>query len=107
MSTNKKFAHELVAETAKEFAAAWYEEAAHDNTFYAYYPSQKGFIKREWFRFVEAARKHLALMLGMSATPEHQKEQIFDALVKHSSLPGNVDPRVAKTLAYQNSLNVH
>lgn len=96
MSTNKKFAHELIAATAKEFAAAWYEEAAHDNEFYKFYPKQKVFIKHEWKRFVDAARKQLALMLGDSAVPEWQKEQIFDALIKHASLPGNMDRRVAK-----------
>lgn len=95
---HKRFAHELIASTAKEFAGAYYEELAHDNEFYAFYPSQKKFIKREWHRFTELARKQLALMLGFSVTPEWQKEQIFEALIKHASLPGNVDPRVAKQM---------
>lgn len=98
MSTNKKFAHELVASTAKEMAACWYEEAAHDNQFYEFYPSQKKFIKREWHRFVEHARKTLAGMLGSSVVAEWQKEQIFEALIKHASLPGNIDKRVAKQM---------
>lgn len=91
-----KFAHELLAETAKEFAGTWYEEAAHDNEFYSFYPSQEMFINREWSRFVEAARLQLSKMLGMSSVPEYQKEQIFEALVKHASLPGNVDTRIAQ-----------
>ena len=98
MSIAKKFAHELVAETAKEMAACWYEEAAHDNEFYHFYPKQKIFINREWKRFIEAAKATLAQMLGNPATPEYQKEQIADALIKHASLPGNINRRVAATL---------
>lgn len=99
MSTNKKFAHKLIAETAKEFAGAFYEEVAHDDTFYKYYPKQKFFIQREYRRFIETARLQLSKMLGMSTTPEWQKEQIFEALIKHSEMPGNIDPRVASELS--------
>lgn len=98
MSTKQKFAHTLVAETAKEMAAVFYEEIAHDNEFFAFYPKQKQFINREWKRFVEPARKQLALMLGNPMVPEWQKEQIMDALIKHASMPGNIDRRVAKNL---------
>lgn len=92
----QKFAHELIAETAKEMAACWYEEAAHDNEFFAFYPVQAKFVKREWPRFIEHARKQLAGMLGSPMVPEDQKEQIFEALIKHSTLPGNVDKRIAQ-----------
>lgn len=95
MSTKTKYAHKLLAETAKEFAAAWYEEAAHDNDFYRFYPSQKGFVKREYYRFIEAARLQLSKMLGMSTVTEFQKAEIFEALIKHSEIPGNIDRRVA------------
>ncbi len=95
MSTNQKLAHELLAKTAKEMAAAWYEELAHDNEFYAFYPKQQMFINREWKRFIDLAKQQLTLMLGNPAVEEWQKEQIFDALVKHASLPGNIDKRVA------------
>lgn len=98
MSTHQKFAHEMVAATAKEMAACWYEEAAHDNEFYAFYPKQKMFINREWKRFIAAAKATLAQMLGKESTPEWQKEQIMDALIKHASLPGNIDKRVATKL---------
>lgn len=98
MSTKQKLAHELIAETAKEMAGCWYEEAAHDNEFYAFYPKQRMFINREWKRFIAAAKATLAQMLGNPTTPEWQKEQIFDALVKHSHLPGNIDRRVAKQI---------
>ena len=93
--TNQKLAHELLAATAKEMAGCWYEEAAHDNEFYAFYPKQAQFINREWHRFIEAARMTLVGMLGSPMTPEWQKEQISEALIKHASLPGNIDKRVA------------
>lgn len=93
-----KLAHEMVAETAKEMAGAWYEEAAHDNEFYKFYPKQKMFINREWHRFIPAAKNTLAIMLGRESTPEWQKDAIADALIKHASLPGNIDPRVVHQL---------
>jgi hypothetical protein len=92
---HQKLAHEMLAQTAKEMAGCWYEEAAHDNEFYAFYPKQKMFINREWHRFIDAAKYTLALMLGNPLTPEWQKERIMDALIKHASLPGNIDKRVA------------
>lgn len=95
MPKKQQFAHQLLAETAKEFAGAFYEEAAVDDHFYSFYPSQKKFIRREWPRFVEAARLQLSKMLGMAHITEFQKEQIFEALVKHAGLPGNVDKRIA------------
>lgn len=96
---SQKLAHKLIAETAKEFAGAFYEEAAHDDMFYKFYPKQRMFIRREWHRFVETARKQLSAMLGMPTTPEWQKEEIFEALIKHSSLPGNVDRRITAQVA--------
>lgn len=98
MSTHQKLAHELVAKTAQEMAAAFYEELAHDNDFYKFYPKQEQFIKREWPRFIAIAKSTLAQMLGNPAIPEWEKEQIMDALVKHASLPGNIDRHVAAQL---------
>ncbi len=103
-SKKQKFTHTLIAETAKEMASCWYEEAAHDNDFFHFYPKQKMFVNREWKRFVEAARKTLATMLGNPTLPEWQKEQIFDALVKHAGMPGNVDPRVMHQMNNPESL---
>lgn len=97
-SAHKKFAHELIATTAKEMAGSWYEEAAHDNEFFAFYPKQKMFINREWPKFIPAAKATLAQMLNFTTTPDWQKDQIMDALVKHASLPGNIDKRVAANM---------
>lgn len=95
MAGKPKYTHKLIAATAREFAGAFYEEAASaSDDFFKYYPNQRFFIRREWRRFVEVARKQLAAMLGMSTIPEWEKEQIFEALLKHSAIPGNVDPRV-------------
>lgn len=96
----------MVAEVAKEMAACWYEEAAHDNEFYAFYPQQKAFINREWKRFIAAAKATMAQMLGKVETPEWQKEQIMDALVKHASLPGNIDKRVAAQMIMEGDVPV-
>src|SRR5665213_2654698 len=95
---HKKYAHEMVANTAKEMAGCWYEEAAHDDEFYAFYPNQNKFIKREYHRFIEAARLTLSGMLGRNDVDEWKKEQISEALIKHASLSGNIDRRVAKML---------
>lgn len=97
-SPHKKYAHELVAGVAREMAGCFYEEAAHDNEFYAFYPKQKMFINREWSRFIESAKQQMSLMLGMETVPEWQKEQIFEALIKHSQLPGNIDRRVSSQM---------
>lgn len=99
-STNphQKYAHEMVAAVAKDMAACWYEEAAHDNDFYAFYPKQEAFMQREWKRFIAAAKAQLAVMLSMPTTSERDKELIFDALVKHASLPGNMDRRVSAAM---------
>jgi hypothetical protein len=96
--SKQKFAHELVAETAKQMAGAFYEELAKDNEFYKFYPQQKMFINREWKRFIAASKATLAQMLNDPFTPDWQKEQIMDALIKHASLPGNVDRRAAKMM---------
>jgi hypothetical protein len=99
--TGQKLAHELIAETAREMAGAFYEIAASESDdFFKFYPEQKIFISREWGRFVEPARIQLSAMLGMTSMPEDQKEQIFNALIKHASLPGNIPkPVAAKMIA--------
>lgn len=94
--THQKLAHELVAETAKGVAGAFYEIAASESDdFYRMYPKEKDFIRKEWSRFIDIAKKQLSAMLGMAHVDENQKAQIFDALIKHASLPGNIDKRVS------------
>lgn len=81
--------HKLLRETAREFAGAFYEGAAHDNTFYKYYPSSVGFISMEWGRFVPHARQTLASMLGRNDISEFAKEEILEALELDRALPGS------------------
>ena len=80
-------AHELVAKTAKEFAADFYERAAHDNVFYRFFPDAPSFIETEWHHFIPLAREWLAKMLTMDEYPERMKEDIADALMKDRMLP--------------------
>jgi hypothetical protein len=84
---DKRMVHVLVHKTAREMAGAYYEHAAHDNTFYHYYPSQKFFIDYEWHRFIAIAKQTLATMLSNPATPEAHKQDIYHALVLDATLP--------------------
>ena len=79
----KGVAHQLVADTAKEMCRCWYEEAAHDNAFYATWPTSDDFLVRRWHMFLQPAVTHLTEMLHPSmhyATTEAQRLEIYDAL---------------------------
>lgn len=80
-----KFTHRLVRETAMEFAAEFYEEAAHDDMFYKLYKNQKFFIQKTWHMFIDRAIEALTMMLS-SNTDEGTKELIADALIKHNEI---------------------
>ncbi len=82
-----RMVHVLVRKTAQEMAGAYYENAAHDNQFYAYYPSQKFFIDYEWHRFIELAKQTLTTMLSNPATSEAYKQDIYHALLLDATLP--------------------
>lgn len=78
--------HKLVRKTAKEMAGHFYEFAAHDDTFYRYYPSLIFFVDYEWHRFIREAKTVLTKMLTMDY-PESFKAEIYDALLLNSELP--------------------
>lgn len=89
-----QLAHNLIKATCEDFAGHFYEKAAHNNTFYKYYPNIKFFINREWARFIPAVREHLAGMLGKPCPRsipheewENAQEEIFAALMLDRSLP--------------------
>ena len=82
-----RMVHELVAKIAKEMAGAYYEHAAHENTFYHYYPSQKFFIDYEWHRFITAAKQTMTAMLSNPNVTEPQKQEIYHALLLDATLP--------------------
>lgn len=81
--------HELVATTAKEMCRTYYEEAAHDNDFYAKWPTTDDFLVRRWHMFIQPAREHLASLLHPdmhSHTTEDQRRIIHEALLKNAAV---------------------
>lgn len=80
--------HEMLMKVAKEFAGTFYEEAAHDDNFYHFYPNQKFFIERNWPRFVPHVRRTLVTMLGGNY-PEPMKQDIYQALMLDRSIPAS------------------
>jgi len=81
--------HELIAETAKEFARAVYEGmASADNAFYAMWPNEDVFVRRRWQSFVQPAREHLAELLHPDKhymTTEQQRAQIHEAILLNAA----------------------
>lgn len=82
-----RMVHQMVAKVAKEAAGAWYENAAHDDQFYHYYPSQKFFIDYEWRRFILIAKKTLTDLMSSPNTPEAYRQDIYHALILDATLP--------------------
>lgn len=87
-----KACHYLIKKTAVELAGTFYDEQAHDNTFYHFYPTEKFFIKTEWHQFITMAKSMLVQMLGAKDTCEAMKEEIFDALILDKLLPKGGTP---------------
>lgn len=83
----RNFTHLLIKQTAIEFAGEFYEEAAHDNLFYKYYPNLEFFVRREWPKFVDVARKYLIELLGRNDISDYMKEHIYEAVLKERTLP--------------------
>ncbi len=92
-----RMVHVLIRKTALGMAAAYYEHAAHDNQFYAYYPSQKFFMDYEWHRFIEEAKRTLADMLSNPNTPDAHKQDIYHALLLDGTLPFSKQEAQLKT----------
>ena len=82
-----RMVHQMIAKCAKELAGTWYENAAHDNQFYAYYPSQQFFIDYEWRRFILIAKKTLTDLMNSPNTPEAYRQDIYHALILDATLP--------------------
>lgn len=79
--------HKLIAETAKEIAGAWYEQAAtKDANFYKRFPNQRRFIVNHWAHFVGAARTSLTAILGQKEYPENLKREIYEALINDRNI---------------------
>lgn len=81
-----KYAHGLVANTAKELAAEAFDYLAKDNLWFARNPSQKDWIRNSWPMFRDEARKALVALLVHEGTREESKEIISDALIDDHQL---------------------
>jgi hypothetical protein len=89
-----KNTHSLVAQTAREIAAEFYEVAARNNMFYDKWKSQRHFVKRTWQHFVTQAYDSLVKMLG---EPDERvspllKEKVYEAVIGHRLMNPNNDP---------------
>lgn len=94
VNKNKPVHHHLVAKTIVQLAGAWYEEAAHDNDFYKFYPNQKLFIEREGDRFTPIAIECLVKQLNTGPADnecyeayETRQNEIMEALMLERTLP--------------------
>lgn len=77
--------HHLVAETAKEIAAAeWEGRCSASDKFYAAWPNVNVWVRRRWASFIQDARTHLAELLAPQhhyALTEAQRQEIHEALL--------------------------
>lgn len=81
-------AHSLVADTAREFANALYEDWARDNRFYKRFPEGRGrkvFVEYVAPQFLPEARATLASMLTADY-PDAVKAQVYEALQLDNTL---------------------
>lgn len=78
--------HYLIAKTAKEMAAALYEEQAKDDVFYSKFPSRRNYVRLVWPELVNAARSTLVDMLAAPHIHETMKQEILEALTLDKSL---------------------
>lgn len=86
LASKPKYCHNIVMRTAKDLAGAFYEDAARDNDFYFFFPKQRQFIEREWWRFIPLAKDKLVDCLASIGLADVAKEDIADALIKQKHL---------------------
>jgi len=87
---------QLLRMTAKELAGAQYDKFRMfgSERFAKECPSEKEYVAQHWPHFIMQAKAALCLVLESENTPEHQKQAIFEELLRHaeeSQLPGAVD----------------
>jgi hypothetical protein len=88
---NNGAVHTLVANTAKELAAADYERFARSNEFYRKYGSQNAWVAKAWRYYTKAARATLTILMTRSKD-QGLKDSIYDALILDNSLnKGNLN----------------
>lgn len=81
----KGVVHHLVADTAKEIAAAeWEGRCSASDNFYKAWPNVNVWVRRRWTSFIQDARTHLAELLAPQhhyALTETQRQDIHEALL--------------------------
>jgi hypothetical protein len=86
----KGVVHRLVADTAKEIAAAdWEGRASASDKFYKAWPNVNAWVRRRWQSYIQIARETLAEMLDASKhymTTEAQRQEIHEALLLNAGV---------------------
>ena len=82
-------AHKTVAHVAEELAQSVYERLALNDAWYADNRDRRAFVKRCAPTLRAEARKILAEMLQRDDVSEHEKAEIYDALLLDRTLPDN------------------
>lgn len=81
----KGVVHHLVAETAKEIAAAeWEGRCSASDNFYRAWPNVNVWVRRRWTSFIQDARENLAGLLDPSQhyqSTEAMRQEIHEALL--------------------------
>lgn len=88
---------QLVRMAAKEIAGAYYD-LERSPQFRKNFPDQRLYVRLRWPHFVEEARKQLSGMLGNSMTPDHQKREIYEALIEDKRRQDTARARDLRTL---------
>lgn len=92
----------IVIQTAKELAAADWDEGTHSERFRKFWPDVHQFIRRNWPTYIEMARTILTGMLRpeYKGVSDKQKEEIFEALQADSkaSARRNLNVKVGRGL---------
>jgi len=86
--TQQQLVHKKIAEVAKAMAYADYDRlASSNNAFYKKYPTDRGFVGKNWRYYIKIARVCMTHLLSKPDFPEAEKEKIFEALMLDRSLP--------------------
>lgn len=86
----KGVVHHLIADTAKEIAAAdWEGRCSVSDKFWRAWPSVNVWVRRRWHSYIQIARETLAEMLDVSKhymTTEAQRQEIHEALLLNAAV---------------------
>jgi hypothetical protein len=74
---------QLIRMQAKEIAGIFYDENQRSMRFRVENPDQDAYVAANWPHFVDVGISALTMVLKDEATPEHQKQVIYDELCDH------------------------